>query len=216
MSLQIFSYGAVRIHGGPPRKEYPRERHATGPYVMVCFNCCWTLQGSRCLPLTHSGVGDGVWFVNKECLMSVSSVASSSSAYVSALQQQASATAVQRSTPETENDGDKDDGAATVKAPAPSVNLNGQTVGKSINVTAWVIPTYGPSTQSWAAGSYVFHLPDIYAASPSTSWKTFFLLPRSPPRSELGICQPVISTRGSSMPIHILGNTVAPYGACLR
>lgn len=66
--------------------------------------------------------------------MSVSSVASSSAAYTSAIQQQASA--VQKPSRDAENDGDKDDGVAAVKTPAPSVNLNGQTVGSKINVAA--------------------------------------------------------------------------------
>lgn len=67
--------------------------------------------------------------------MSVSSVASSS-AHMSALQQLSSTNAVQRSGRETENDGDKDDGATTVKTPSPTVNLDGQTVGSRINITA--------------------------------------------------------------------------------
>jgi len=65
--------------------------------------------------------------------MSVSAIASS---YTAPLQQQASLTAVQPASRERENDGDRDDGVAAVKAPSPSVNLNGQTVGKTINVTA--------------------------------------------------------------------------------
>jgi len=67
--------------------------------------------------------------------MSVSAIASNSSALLSALQQ-SSATAVQRPGREAENDGDKDDGAKAVSSPSPSVNLNGQTVGKNINITA--------------------------------------------------------------------------------
>ena len=68
--------------------------------------------------------------------MSVSSVASSSNAYLSALQKQSNTTAVQQPAREPENDGDKDDGASAVKAPTPSVNLNGQSVGSTINITA--------------------------------------------------------------------------------
>ena len=67
--------------------------------------------------------------------MSVSSIGSST-AYTAAMQQQSSIAAAPPVRRETENDGDKDDGAAAVKAPSPSVNLNGQTVGKMINVTA--------------------------------------------------------------------------------
>jgi len=68
--------------------------------------------------------------------MSVSAMGSSGAAYTAALQQQASLSAVQPTGRERENDGDKDDGATAVKAPSPEVNLNGQTVGKTINVTA--------------------------------------------------------------------------------
>ena len=68
--------------------------------------------------------------------MSVSSVGSSSNAYLSALQQQSSTSAVQAIGRERESDGDKDDGVAAAKAPTPSVNLSGQTTGSTINVTA--------------------------------------------------------------------------------
>jgi hypothetical protein len=68
--------------------------------------------------------------------MSVSSVGSSSNAYLPALQQQSSTSAVQAIGREREKDGDKDDGIAAAKPPAPSVNLNGQTTGTTINVTA--------------------------------------------------------------------------------
>jgi len=67
--------------------------------------------------------------------MSVSSIASSSSVYTAAIQQQ-STSAAQPVRREAENDGDRDDGAKAVKAPSPYVNLNGQTVGKTINITA--------------------------------------------------------------------------------
>jgi hypothetical protein len=67
--------------------------------------------------------------------MSVSSIASSSTAYTAAIQQQ-STSAVQPARRETENDGDRDGGTKAVKAPSPSVNLDGQTVGKVINITA--------------------------------------------------------------------------------
>jgi hypothetical protein len=68
--------------------------------------------------------------------MSVSSIASSSAAFTAAIRQQSAPTAVQPIGREKENDGDKDDGTTAVKAPSPSVNLNGQTVGGTINVTA--------------------------------------------------------------------------------
>jgi len=35
-----------------------------------------------------------------------------------------------------DNDGDSDDGAKAVRAPAPSVNLNGQKLGQIVNVSA--------------------------------------------------------------------------------
>jgi hypothetical protein len=68
--------------------------------------------------------------------MSVSAIGSSSTGFTAAIQQQSSISAVQPTGRERENDGDKDDGLTAVKAPSPSVNLNGQTVGKTINVTA--------------------------------------------------------------------------------
>ena len=68
--------------------------------------------------------------------MTVGSV-SSSSTYTTAIRPQAEASEVQRAGRDTKNDGDADEGgAATVKAPAPTVNLAGQTVGSRINVTA--------------------------------------------------------------------------------
>ena len=68
----------------------------------------------------------------------MSTVGSISSSYGNAATQ-----ATQR-TPEAaeikgapEHDGDSDDGASkTVKAPAPTVNLNGQKIGQLINVAA--------------------------------------------------------------------------------
>jgi len=68
--------------------------------------------------------------------MSVGSIAASSNAYLSALQPQSNTSSAQQISREPENDGDKDDGVTAVKAPAPSVNLNGQSVGNTINVTA--------------------------------------------------------------------------------
>ena len=68
--------------------------------------------------------------------MSMSPIASSSAVFTAAVQQQSTSAAVQPATHETENDGDKDDGAKTVQAPSPSVNLYGQKVGTTINVTA--------------------------------------------------------------------------------
>lgn len=79
------------------------------------------------------GVYADARFVNKEYFMSVSAIGSSGA---TAAMQQASLAAVQPAAREKENDGDKDDGVSAAKAPAPSVNLNGQTVGKTINVTA--------------------------------------------------------------------------------
>jgi uncharacterized protein YfaP (DUF2135 family) len=70
--------------------------------------------------------------------MNVSSVGSSNSFNLSALQQtQASQqlNATQETGGERESDGDRDDGAKAVAAPAPTVNLNGQTVGALLNVT---------------------------------------------------------------------------------
>ena len=68
--------------------------------------------------------------------MSVNSIASSSAVLTAAIQKQSASTAVQPTGREKESDGDKDDGTTAVKAPSPSVNLNGQTVGSTINVTA--------------------------------------------------------------------------------
>jgi len=69
--------------------------------------------------------------------MTVSSVSSNSGAYAPVVRPQAEAGEVQRAGRDAKNDGDADDGgAATVKAPAPTVNLNGQTIGSRINVTA--------------------------------------------------------------------------------
>ena len=68
--------------------------------------------------------------------MSISSVSSSTNLLLAALQQQASTSATQRATQAPANDGDSDDAVAAVKSPAPSVNLNGQTVGSTINITA--------------------------------------------------------------------------------
>ena len=67
--------------------------------------------------------------------MSVNSIGSSA-AYTAALHQQSNVAAAQPVRRDTGNDGDKDDVAAAVKAPSPTVNLNGQTVGSTINITA--------------------------------------------------------------------------------
>ena len=68
--------------------------------------------------------------------MSISSVSSSTNTQLAALQQQATTNAVQPPAREAENDGDRDDGATAVKAPKPSVNLNGQITGTKISVSA--------------------------------------------------------------------------------
>ena len=65
--------------------------------------------------------------------MAISSVTSGSNLLLAALQKQSSTTAVQAPPPPPTNDGDSDDAVAAVKASAPSVNLNGQTVGSTIN-----------------------------------------------------------------------------------
>lgn len=66
--------------------------------------------------------------------MNVSSTGSSSSALLSTLPVQAND--LQQTRREIRNDGDQDNGTPAAKAPAPTVNLNGQTVGGLINVTA--------------------------------------------------------------------------------
>ena len=71
--------------------------------------------------------------------MNISAIGSSNNAYASALQQPQQAqplNAAPQAGREGQKDGDKDDGAKAVQAPAPTVNLNGQTVGGLINVTA--------------------------------------------------------------------------------
>jgi hypothetical protein len=68
--------------------------------------------------------------------MSVHSVSSSANPLTTAIQQQTRTPAVQGSGREAENDGDKDDGGSAVKAPTPTVNMNGQSIGALINVTA--------------------------------------------------------------------------------
>jgi hypothetical protein len=68
--------------------------------------------------------------------MNISSVTSNSNIAAAALQQQSATNATERSSREPENDGDKDDGAIAVKAPSPTVNLNGQTTGAVVNTTA--------------------------------------------------------------------------------
>lgn len=81
-----------------------------------------------------------VWFASmqfeKESVMTVSSVGSSST-YTPPVRPQAETGEVQRAGRDVKNDGDADDGrAVSAKAPAPTVNLNGQPVGSRINVTA--------------------------------------------------------------------------------
>ena len=68
--------------------------------------------------------------------MNISSSAASSNVQLAALQQQSSVNSSERPGRERENDGDRDDGTAAVKAAAPTVNLNGQAVGTRISVTA--------------------------------------------------------------------------------
>lgn len=69
--------------------------------------------------------------------MSVSSISSSNTAYASAVRPQAEAGEAQRAGREVRSDGDSDDGgSAASKSPAPSVNLDGQSVGKLITTSA--------------------------------------------------------------------------------
>ena len=68
--------------------------------------------------------------------MSVSAIGASGTAAMAAMQKQTSSDAIQPAVHERENDGDKDDGTTAIKSPSPSVNLNGQKVGNTINVTA--------------------------------------------------------------------------------
>ncbi|WP_319244334.1 hypothetical protein [uncultured Propionivibrio sp.] len=67
--------------------------------------------------------------------MSTGSIGSAIST-LATLQQQATASAAPQVRRETENDGDKDDKVLAPANPAPSVNLNGQVVGRTINTTA--------------------------------------------------------------------------------
>ena len=67
--------------------------------------------------------------------MSVSAISSNSVVYTPSVQPKAESAEVQKAG--RDNDGDKDDGgAAAVKAPTPTVNLNGQKIGGTINVAA--------------------------------------------------------------------------------
>jgi hypothetical protein len=68
--------------------------------------------------------------------MSISSISSSNAGYAAQIKQQPEAGEAQKAGREVKNDGDKDDQSAAVKAPAPTVNLNGQTVGSLINAIA--------------------------------------------------------------------------------
>lgn len=67
--------------------------------------------------------------------MSIGSVGSSSSASYTAMQPSVT-NAMRESGPEKEQDGDKDDGMSATKPAAPTVNMQGQTIGSLINVTA--------------------------------------------------------------------------------
>jgi len=49
---------------------------------------------------------------------------------------QAEAAEAQQAGRDVRNDGDADDGGGAIKEPAPTVNLNGQTVGTHINTSA--------------------------------------------------------------------------------
>lgn len=70
--------------------------------------------------------------------MTVSSVSSSSGvAQATAVQAQAETGEAQRAGRDATNDGDSDDGSVSAaKAPAQTVNMSGQTIGKLINITA--------------------------------------------------------------------------------
>ena len=56
--------------------------------------------------------------------------------YSAAVKAQAEAVEAQQAGRDVGNDGDADDGGAAVKEPAPTVNLNGQSVGTIINTSA--------------------------------------------------------------------------------
>jgi hypothetical protein len=71
-----------------------------------------------------------------EINMSVSSINSSNAAYVPQVKAPAETGEAQKAGREVKNDGDSDDKNAAVKAPAPTVNLNGQAVGTLINAVA--------------------------------------------------------------------------------
>ena len=68
--------------------------------------------------------------------MSISSIASNSAMTTPAVRPQAAAAEAQAARRDVRNDGDSDDGSAVAKAPAPTVNLSGQTIGKLLNVSA--------------------------------------------------------------------------------
>lgn len=65
--------------------------------------------------------------------MSISPIGANSMAYASALQQ---APQTRETRPDRENDGDQDDGVAATQSPKPTVNLEGQTVGRLVDITA--------------------------------------------------------------------------------
>ncbi len=69
--------------------------------------------------------------------MSISSIGSTSAVYTPTVQPKAEAKEAQAAGREVRNDRDSDDGGgAAVKAPTPTVNLSGHTVGARINTTA--------------------------------------------------------------------------------
>ncbi|MEY4591584.1 MAG: hypothetical protein RIR18_479 [Pseudomonadota bacterium] len=68
--------------------------------------------------------------------MSISSVGTNASYYTSALQQRSNSAPAKFAGRDSENDGDKDDGAKAARAPQSGVNSSGQQVGSQINITA--------------------------------------------------------------------------------
>lgn len=69
--------------------------------------------------------------------MSISAVGSTAAHFTPRIQQKAEPPPVQKDGNDAENDGDGDDGqAAAVNAPAPALNIIGQTIGSIINVAA--------------------------------------------------------------------------------
>lgn len=68
--------------------------------------------------------------------MSVSSINSSNAAYAPQVKPQAEMLEADKAAREVKKDQDSDDKNAAVKAPAATVNLNGQAVGTLINAVA--------------------------------------------------------------------------------